>query len=517
MGHLIRIFQYITTCISNSDQIGALIESNLNNNENGNELENWKLITNQENGELIKELELQNKMLANCDAHESYNNEFNISLPKEFNNDNICANIDVDYEMDYDTIDEKFKLVSDRRKILNRRKLLGSSLSGDDYNSLSLSKEYNNDNLCSDIFGNYDPNMRDCLVSSDGNNDMDIGIIGDSGSGNDNDNDDQNHYNQNSSSSSSSSDKLVDHMVRNLQRDLRVWGGGLYNNDNDDSGPLNITINPWGTDPFSSSSSSDNNHSTNGGFNEQSGSGWVDFSSNFADFDAHFDTFISDLGKITTTTTTTTPTTSQNFDSMKFDNDDKDEFNKKFNNFAKHGFDDNDDFELSFKNAKNLDMMKKDTENIAGNNDNHNDLNRDNNNTGDHNEPKNDDGNNYDKNKENIECQNPNDRNDNESKFAEAEFSQITPSTAVTIPITKYHKDDDDNDFQAVGSSTNIDAINKDNNTTRDTIDKSKDENEKQILQQEELPSISTSNGPITSDNKGNNAHGDCTSNKSDL
>lgn len=69
MGHLINIFKYITQSISESEHIGALIESNL---KDDNERDLWQSIVNATDGDLTKALSTQSKLLAN---HEpcSYN------------------------------------------------------------------------------------------------------------------------------------------------------------------------------------------------------------------------------------------------------------------------------------------------------------------------------------------------------------------------------------------------------------------------------------------------------------
>ncbi|XP_037811985.1 serine/threonine-protein phosphatase 6 regulatory subunit 3 isoform X4 [Lucilia sericata] len=71
MGHLIKIFKHITQCISESEHIGALIESNL---QDDNERDLWQSIVNTTDGDLTKALSTQNKLLANhkpCDYHVS--------------------------------------------------------------------------------------------------------------------------------------------------------------------------------------------------------------------------------------------------------------------------------------------------------------------------------------------------------------------------------------------------------------------------------------------------------------
>ncbi|XP_055374163.1 serine/threonine-protein phosphatase 6 regulatory subunit 3-B [Condylostylus longicornis] len=87
MGHLIKIFDTITTSILESDKLGALIESNLSEDE----LENWRMITNKDEGELIKDLNTQKRMLAHCDAYESA--EVYTNLAKEFHNETFPSEL----------------------------------------------------------------------------------------------------------------------------------------------------------------------------------------------------------------------------------------------------------------------------------------------------------------------------------------------------------------------------------------------------------------------------------------
>lgn len=72
MGHLINIFKHITNCISESEHIGALIENNL---QDDNERDLWQSIVNTTDGDLTKALSTQSKLLAN---HEPC--DYNVSL-----------------------------------------------------------------------------------------------------------------------------------------------------------------------------------------------------------------------------------------------------------------------------------------------------------------------------------------------------------------------------------------------------------------------------------------------------
>lgn len=87
MGHLMKIFKHITACISESDHIGALIESNLSDTE----LEQWKLLVKPDDGEFTQALAVQKRMLANCNAQESV--DYSQHLPKEFLTDDITAEV----------------------------------------------------------------------------------------------------------------------------------------------------------------------------------------------------------------------------------------------------------------------------------------------------------------------------------------------------------------------------------------------------------------------------------------
>ncbi|XP_039967177.1 serine/threonine-protein phosphatase 6 regulatory subunit 3 isoform X3 [Bactrocera neohumeralis] len=81
MGHLIKIFKHITNSISESEHIGALIESSLSDEF---ELKLWQSIINPTDGDLTKALATQNKMLANCNAHEA--GDYSPHLSKDFDN-----------------------------------------------------------------------------------------------------------------------------------------------------------------------------------------------------------------------------------------------------------------------------------------------------------------------------------------------------------------------------------------------------------------------------------------------
>ncbi|XP_055911162.1 serine/threonine-protein phosphatase 6 regulatory subunit 3 isoform X2 [Eupeodes corollae] len=91
MGHLMKIFKHITACISESDHIGALIESNLSDTE----LEQWQLLVQPDDGEFTLALALQNRMLANCNAQESV--DYSQHLPKEFLSDDFNTEVLSDF------------------------------------------------------------------------------------------------------------------------------------------------------------------------------------------------------------------------------------------------------------------------------------------------------------------------------------------------------------------------------------------------------------------------------------
>ncbi|XP_065361645.1 serine/threonine-protein phosphatase 6 regulatory subunit 3 isoform X2 [Calliphora vicina] len=83
MGHLINIFKYITQSISESKHIGALIESNL---KDDNERDLWQSIVNATDGDLTKALNTQSKLLANHEPCNVYNN---VSMSMDFFTDNM--------------------------------------------------------------------------------------------------------------------------------------------------------------------------------------------------------------------------------------------------------------------------------------------------------------------------------------------------------------------------------------------------------------------------------------------
>ncbi|KNC33937.1 hypothetical protein FF38_03525 [Lucilia cuprina] len=107
MGHLIKIFNHITQCISESEHIGALIESNL---QDDNERDLWQSIVNTTDGDLTKALSTQKKLLAN---HEPC--YYNSLQTLDFCTDNmtdafneICSfmdssDADVIFTLDYNT------------------------------------------------------------------------------------------------------------------------------------------------------------------------------------------------------------------------------------------------------------------------------------------------------------------------------------------------------------------------------------------------------------------------------
>lgn len=59
MGHLIAIFEVLTTFCRENEEYRALVESSLTEDE----LKNWKMITDLETGELKAELQLQTMFL----------------------------------------------------------------------------------------------------------------------------------------------------------------------------------------------------------------------------------------------------------------------------------------------------------------------------------------------------------------------------------------------------------------------------------------------------------------------
>lgn len=222
MGHLIQILKNVSLCVSKYDELGALIQSTLNEEE----WASWKSLTDPENGELSNELLKQTRLLADCDP-KALNCDNIIADLGNLDVNNIISHMDTNMEMNYsDGIDDQ-----------------GSPLG-----EPPLSKFYDyldNDNVIS------------CLLSSSGE------------------------------------------ISANL-RQLKVWGANLSENLDDDMdlerfsmdstkpeiSSLNMTINPWGQDPFAESGTSGNDVG-----------GWADFSSNnFADFDAHFSSFRNDFG-----------------------------------------------------------------------------------------------------------------------------------------------------------------------------------------------------------------------------
>ncbi|KAH8406898.1 hypothetical protein KR222_010515 [Zaprionus bogoriensis] len=73
MGHLIKIVKHITTCISESEHIAALIAANF---VDESDLKYWQALIDAEEGEFTKAVTQQGKLLANWNPHED--NEFNI-------------------------------------------------------------------------------------------------------------------------------------------------------------------------------------------------------------------------------------------------------------------------------------------------------------------------------------------------------------------------------------------------------------------------------------------------------
>lgn len=59
MGHLIEIFDILLSSAISCDKYRALIESNLSEDE----LNNWKMLTDLNEGEIIKEIKIQQQYL----------------------------------------------------------------------------------------------------------------------------------------------------------------------------------------------------------------------------------------------------------------------------------------------------------------------------------------------------------------------------------------------------------------------------------------------------------------------
>ncbi|KAH8379019.1 hypothetical protein KR009_002695 [Drosophila setifemur] len=73
MGHLIKILQHITSCISQSEHIAALISGSLSDEE---EQKLWQSLIDAETGEFTLAAKQQTQLLANCNPHEE--NEYNV-------------------------------------------------------------------------------------------------------------------------------------------------------------------------------------------------------------------------------------------------------------------------------------------------------------------------------------------------------------------------------------------------------------------------------------------------------
>lgn len=67
MGYLLKIFNHIKCCISESEHIGALIEKNLLDDD---ERELWDTLIKKEDSELATAIKIQSIQLANCNPHE---------------------------------------------------------------------------------------------------------------------------------------------------------------------------------------------------------------------------------------------------------------------------------------------------------------------------------------------------------------------------------------------------------------------------------------------------------------
>ncbi|XP_073841608.1 phosphatase 6 regulatory subunit 1-like protein fmt isoform X2 [Musca autumnalis] len=239
MGHLIKIFKHITTCISESEHIGALIESNLKDDA---ERELWQSIINSTDGELTQALKTQSKLLANCEA---------------------C-----DYDISLDFLTD-----NDFSGAFNTQCALTDPMDTD----FLFTLDYNTQNDSDDDDG-------------DGN---------DSDDNNENGNEDESNHHQQVKNAlnlfqfgRSNDDDEDDDDENNAAGDVLSF----------DANPLSklksftVTSNPWDTnddfDVFKSASSSMT-------WAPESTSSTAD---NFADFDAHFSSFSNDMGETLTGT-----------------------------------------------------------------------------------------------------------------------------------------------------------------------------------------------------------------------
>ncbi|XP_061394874.1 serine/threonine-protein phosphatase 6 regulatory subunit 3 [Musca vetustissima] len=240
MGHLIKIFKHITTCISESEHIGALIENNL---KDDTERELWQSIVNSTDGELTQALKTQSKLLANCEA---------------------C---DYDISLDF---------------------LTDNDFSGAFNTQCALT-----DAMDTDFLFTLDYNTQNDSDDDDDDDEDDDGDGNDSDDNNENGNEDNGNHHQVKNALNlfqfgrSNDDDEDDDDENNAAGDVLSF----------DANPLSklksftVTSNPWDTnddfDVFKSASSAMT-------WAPESTSSTAD---NFADFDAHFSSFTNDMGE----------------------------------------------------------------------------------------------------------------------------------------------------------------------------------------------------------------------------